>query len=112
MLKKVDVPENNAFNFVRFLCARIVILEHALRLSGSIFPDFHLRTLAVNVFFILSGFWVTQSYLRSSSLKEYAKKRFKKIFPLYFTVVILSAILLVFFSSFSIKEYFTDLYCF
>ena len=108
-MEKIVVPKENAFNFLRLICALIVIYEHSVLLSGSkILPCMGLREIAVNVFFILSGFWVTQSYLRSSSVKEYAKKRCNKIFPLYFTVVILSAILLVFFSNLSAKEYFTD----
>lgn len=108
-MKSISVPKDNAFNFLRLICALIVIYEHAVLLSeNGALPCFNLRGIAVNVFFILSGFWVTQSYLKSDSLKEYAKKRCKKIFPLYFTVVILSAFLLVFFSSLNAKEYFIN----
>lgn len=108
-MEKIVVPRENAFNFLRLICALIVIYEHSVLLSETeVLPCLELRGIAVNVFFILSGFWVTQSYLRSSSVKEYAKKRCNKIFPLYFTVVILSAILLVFFSNLPAKEYFTD----
>ena len=84
-MEKIVVPKENAFNFLRLICALIVIYEHSVLLSGSeILPCMGLREIAVNVFFILSGFWVTLSYLRSSSVKEYAKKRCNKIFPLYF----------------------------
>lgn len=108
-MNSVDVPKNNAFNFIRLICALIVIYEHSVILTEiKVLPCLNLRSVVVNVFFILSGFWVTQSYFRSSSVKEYAKKRCNKIFPLYFTVVILSAILLVFFSNLSAKDYFTD----
>ena len=77
-------------------------------LTGSSGLNLNLRGEAVNVFFILSGFWVTFSCLRSASVKEYALKRFKKIFPLYWAVVIGFALLLVFESSISAGEYFTD----
>lgn len=108
-MEKIFVPKENAFNFLRLIFALIVIYEHSVLLSESdILPCIGLRVIAVNVFFILSGFWVTQSYLRSSSIKEYAKKRCVKIFPLYFTVVIFSAILLVCFSTLSARDYFTD----
>lgn len=71
-MEKIVVPKENAFNFLRLICALIVIYEHSVLLSGSkILPCMGLREIAVNVFFILSGFWVTQSYLRSSSVKEY-----------------------------------------
>lgn len=108
-MEKIVVPKENAFNFLRLICALIVIYEHSVLLSETeVLPCLELRGIAVNVFFILSGFWVTQSYLRSSSVMEYAKKRCKKIFPLYFTVVLLSAVLLVFFSTLPAKDYFTD----
>lgn len=108
-MNTLKLPQNS-FPFLRLLCALIVLYEHAVVLTGAEnLPCFDLRGIAVNIFFILSVFWVTQSYLKSTSIREYAKKRFKKIFPLYFTVVILSAILLVFLSSFSAKEYFTNI---
>lgn len=108
-MEKIVVPRENAFNFLRLICALIVIYEHSVLLSETeVLPCIELRGIAVNVFFILSGFWVTQSYLRSSSVMEYAKKRCKKIFPLYFTVVLLSAVLLVFFSTLTAKDYFND----
>lgn len=108
-MEKIVVPRENAFNFLRLICALIVIYEYSILLSETeVLPCLELKGIAVNVFFILSGFWVTQSYLRSSSVMEYAKKRCKKIFPLYFTVVLLSAVLLVFFSTLPAKDYFTD----
>ncbi len=102
------VPKENAFNFLRLICCLIVIYEHSAILSGANLPVFNLRGTAVNVFFILSGFWVTLSYLKSSSVKKYVLKRFKKIFPEYWLVVFASAVLLSFFSSLSFKEYFSD----
>lgn len=108
LMNTPKIPQNS-FTFLRLLCALIVLYEHAVILTGAKnLPCFDLRGIAVNIFFILSGFWVTQSYLKSTSIKEYAKKRFNKIFPLYFAVVILSAILLVFVSSLPVKEYFTN----
>lgn len=109
MKKNITVSKENAYNFIRLICALIVIYEHSVALSGiETLPCLNLRGIAVNVFFILSGFWVTQSYLKCENIGEYAKKRCKKIFPLYFTVVIFSAIFLVFFSRFSAKEYFSN----
>lgn len=102
------VPQENAFNFLRLVCCFVVIYEHCVVLSGASLPCFNLRGIAVNVFFILSGFWVTLSYLKSSSIKKYAFKRFRKIFPEYWTVVILCAVLLSFFSSLSFRDYFSN----
>ncbi len=103
-----QVPKDNAFNFLRLLCCLVVIYEHSVILSGISLPSLNLRGSAVNVFFILSGFWVTLSYFKSSSVKEYALKRCRKIFPQYWTVVVLSAVLLSSFSVLGVKEYFSN----
>jgi peptidoglycan/LPS O-acetylase OafA/YrhL len=104
--KKIVVPEENAFNFLRLVCCLIVIYEHSVVLSQSEKICLDFRGIAVNVFFILSGFWVTVSFLKSSSAKEFALKRCRKIFPQYFAVIIFSAIFLCTFSSLKISEYF------
>ena len=77
-------------------------------LSSFSLPVFEISSICVKVFFILSGFWVTVSLLRSVSIKEYAFKRCKKILPPYWTVVIAEALLLCVFSRFSARNYFTD----
>lgn len=102
------VPERNSFNAIRLLCALIVLYEHCVVLSGSALPCLNLRGIAVNVFFVLSGFWVTVSYLRCRSLNEYAGKRFKKIFPQYWIVVAVCSIGLCTFSVLPLGEYFSD----
>ena len=65
-MNSVGVPKNNAFNFIRLICALIVIYEHSVILTEMKVLPLNLRSVAVNVFFILSGFWVTLSSLRSS----------------------------------------------
>lgn len=75
-----NIP-TNSFNLLRLLCCLIVIFEHAVVLTEASIPILDIRDDVVNVFFILSGFWVTQSYLKCKSLKEYVNKRFIKIFP-------------------------------
>ena len=61
---------------------------------------------AVDIFFIISGFWVTRSLLASGSLKTYFLKRIKKIFPLYYTVLFFFALLSFFFTELSAPQYF------
>ncbi len=105
-ISPVNVSKNNAFNFLRLVCCLIVIYEHCVVLSGADFPCYDLRGIAVNVFFILSGFWVTQSFFKSGSIKEYAIKRFKKILPQYWLVVFVCAVGLSAFSVLPLREYF------
>lgn len=101
-----DVLKDNAFNFIRLVCCFIVIYEHCVVLSGVKLPCFNLRGIAVNVFFILSGFWVARSFFKSNSIKEYALKRCKKILPQYWLVVFVVAVALSFFSVLPLREYF------
>ena len=108
-IKLADVDSNNAFNFIRLVCCLIVIYEHIIVLTGIPFINLNLRGSAVNIFFILSGFWVTKSYVKSTSLKDFFIKRCKKIMPLYYGVIFLMAIGFCFLSVLSFSEYFTDL---
>lgn len=103
-----NVSKQNCFHAIRLLCCLIVIYEHSVGLSASSLPTLRLASIAVAVFFMLSGYWVTISLLRSESIKEYAIKRCKKILPPYFIVVIFSAIVLCIFSNISVKEYFIN----
>ncbi len=107
-ISPVNVSKRNAFNFLRIMCCLIVIYEHCVVLSGVNFPYYDLRGIAVNVFFILSGFWVTQSFFKSGSIKEYAIKRCKKILPQYWLVVFTCAIGLSVFSVLPLREYFCN----
>ena len=92
-----EIKKSNCFNAIRLFCCLIVIFEHAVVLTN---PNIKLigggfRDLAVDVFFILSGFWITISLFRSNSVKEYVVKRIKKIFPMYLIVIITFSILFI-----------------
>lgn len=102
----VFVSKDNSFDLLRLLCCLIVVYEHCVVLGGIDLPCLNLRGIAVNVFFVLSGFWVAQSYLKSSSIKEYALKRCRKILPQYWTVVLAGAFFLSAFSQLPAREYF------
>lgn len=63
--------------------------------------------MAVKAFFVVSGFLIFMSFERSNSLSSYASKRIRRIYPAYFTVVILCAISLVMVSSKNAGDYFS-----
>ena len=107
-IKLTNIDSNNAFNFIRLVCCLIVIYEHTIVLTGIPFINLNFRGIAVSVFFILSGFWVTKSYVNSISLKDFFIKRCKRLLPLYYGVIIVTAIVLCFFTTLSIKDYFTN----
>ncbi len=107
-IKLANIDSNNAFNFIRLVCCLIVIYEHTVVLTGISFINLNLRGIAVSVFFILSGFWVTKSYINSVSVKNFFIKRCKRLLPLYYGVIIVTAIVLCFFTTLSIKDYFIN----
>lgn len=84
-----QISKRNAFNALRIFCCFLVITMHILDLSHtkSFLRSFFDGHVAVCVFFILSGFWVTKSFLSSADLKTYFKKRAKRILPLYYISV-------------------------
>ncbi|WP_289663008.1 acyltransferase family protein [Flavobacterium panacagri] len=95
--------KNNNFDFLRFLFALLVVLSHAYPLSGShetkqwIFQvsngQLVMAQIGLNGFFIISGFFIFQSLERSQSLKEYFRKRFLRLFPALFFVLLFSVVL-------------------
>lgn len=104
------LPKQNNFNFIRLFCCFLVISMHVLDLSGtvSILRPIFDGHVAVCVFFILSGFWVTKSFLSSKNLKEYFVKRSIRILPLYYISVGGGLVAFAFASEFPIKEFFTN----
>jgi peptidoglycan/LPS O-acetylase OafA/YrhL len=104
--------KRNNFDLLRVVLASIVLLVHSYQLSGlrelRIFRTTLSAELAVQSFFIVSGFLIFMSYERSSSLKSYISKRLRRIYPAYFTIVLLCAFSLAALSSLSIGEYFSS----
>ncbi len=106
--------ESNNFHFIRFLAASLVIVGHVYPLNGlpdvieqwtvGLFPSGH---IAVCVFFVISGYSVTQSRLNTSTTFSYFMKRALRIFPGLF-VALLFAIFVVgpIATTFSLSEYF------
>lgn len=91
------IPECNNFDLLRFCFAAIVFLVHAHALSGSAQLSWLSRVLssevAVRSFFIVSGFLIFMSYEKSHGLRNYFEKRARRIYPAYFTIVMLCAVL-------------------
>lgn len=93
-------PERaNAFGFLRLLLAAAVIYSHGYVLGGfgqePLFAftggQMALGPLAVHAFFIISGYLVTESYVRSGSTARYLWKRFLRIAPAFWVCLIVTA---------------------
>ncbi|MEL0455966.1 acyltransferase [Flavobacteriaceae bacterium SZ-1-7] len=96
------MTKKNNFDFLRFLFAVFVVISHSYPLSGAsessqwIYQisngQIVLARLGLDGFFIISGYFIFQSLQRSSSLFNYYKKRFLRLFPALFVVLILTLI--------------------
>lgn len=81
----------NNFDALRIILAVLVILSHSFPLATGnengeplkIFTNGQasLGRLAVDGFFIISGYLITQSWLRKPKLGEFMKRRFLRIYP-------------------------------
>jgi peptidoglycan/LPS O-acetylase OafA/YrhL len=102
--------KKNNFDLLRIVLASIVCLVHSYQLSGFSelrwFRLYFSGEIAVRSFFIVSGFLIFMSYDRSSSLTSYFTKRIRRIYPAYFTIVVLCAIGLVTVSTLSAQQYY------
>ena len=87
-----SVDKNN-FDGVRIALALIVVFAHLSALTElsafSSFGEIFDSDFAVKGFFAISGFLVTKSYFSSSTLADFAEKRFRRIYPAYLCAIIL-----------------------
>lgn len=98
------VSHENNFRIIRHVAATAVIFSHAFIVNGGLENLIHepmegatgvsLAELAVDIFFVASGFLVTQSILTRGSLVAYSISRGLRIYPALIVVVCLSALVL------------------
>ncbi len=103
------LKQGNCFDMIRYYLAFVVVFAHFSILSGA--NNFNWITNsgeAVSGFFTLSGFLVFYSFIRKPSLKTYAVKRIRRIFPPYFFIIALCVVGGAFLSVLSSEEYFSS----
>lgn len=119
-LKKFESTRSNNLNLVKFIAALFVIISHAYPLcKGAEYNDIlsdlsrnsiAFGSLAVAIFFMSSGFFVTKSLLKSKDSKKYLHNRFIRIFPpLWFTLIVCIVVCGLFFSTYSLGKYFLSI---
>lgn len=106
------------FNFLRLLAAWLVLFSHAYPLTGAGAAEpllaltsgkMTLGTLAVGMFFSISGYLITGSAYARSSFGSFLSARVRRIFPALTVVVVLSAIALgPLMTSLSLIHYFSN----
>lgn len=95
---------NNNFTIIRLVAALLVIYGHSYPIVGSGHPDLILQLLqsrfagavAVDVFFVISGFLICASWERNS-FSQFVVARALRIYPALIVCVILSVFVLGFF---------------
>src|ERR1700732_1330773 len=95
----------NNFAAIRIVMALLVVWSHCFALylgseaTEPISVILHGMTnagrVAVQVFFVVSGFLITQSFERSSSSWAYLKKRVARIYPGYLVATAICAFLII-----------------
>lgn len=111
-LLRPEIPpllrNDNNLDIVRYYLSFAVLFAHFSELTGTevFFPTSSYT--AVGGFFMLSGFLVFYSYLRSPSLKEYVVRRARRILPPYIAIVLLCAISGAFLTTMPAREYFSS----
>jgi len=111
--------EFNNFDFVRLVAASMVVVAHSYDLLGrkayeplrvlTGHDELSLGVLGVFIFFSMSGYLITQSLSRSSSLKTYFAKRALRIFPaLILDILIAVFVFGVISTTLPLPSYFTD----
>ncbi len=110
-LASVTDQRNNNFNLLRFGAATAVIVSHSFILSGNE-PNSLPRILgfvAVNCFFIISGFLVCKSLLHRRSMGDFAWARILRIYPALVLAVLFCVFVIgPFHTSLPLAEYFTQ----
>ena len=98
ILKTVTIRDghDNFFTPLRFIFAYMVLVGHAFVVVGGlsdsephIFYELTFSYMAVNLFFIASGFLVTGSMLYRKNIASFASARVLRIFPALIVHVLL-----------------------
>jgi len=109
--------KNNNFNLIRFIAATLVLISHSFALlygSSSFEPlkstiGMTLGQIAVDIFFVTSGFLITQSYLNKKSLTQFIFARILRIYPALIVAVIFCVFIVgAFFTQYSLTDYFSN----
>lgn len=116
-LSDVVHGRNNNFHLLRLMAASAVLYSHSFPLATGDKQTEPLRaaygctfgSIAVDLFFLISGMLVTMSLIRRSSAVDFAKARFFRIWPGLTVAVLLSVLILgPVFTTVPLPTYFTS----
>ena len=94
---------NNNFHLLRFVFASLVIISHAHEIKDgdrsneiltTIFGSISFGELAVDCFFVISGYLITKSWLENPRFSAFLSSRILRIFPAFIVASLLCALIL------------------
>lgn len=115
----MEKSRDNNFNIIRLLAAIMVMSGHMAYIMGGDRPILlgqEVHALGVKLFFLIGGYLITKSFESEPSVRKYIIKRFFRIWPPLVVAVLVTALFIApIFSSYSLKEYYSNpsvlLYC-
>lgn len=87
-------PRSNALDVLRLVFASVVAITHATAIAYGWQPyigETEFSILAVDAFFVLSGFLIAASWLRLNSLPRFVWHRFLRIMPAFWVCLLITA---------------------
>lgn len=103
--------ENN-INAMRFFAACMVIFGHAeMFIHIDALPNYFNTTspgIAVDIFFVLSGYLITKSFFRDTNVIRYAIRRIMRIYPALIAAVLFAIVLGLFLTTEGRRAYLTS----
>ena len=116
-LSEVASSRENNLNLIRAIAATAVLISHAHPIAlgpGAAEPlkaltGYSLGALSVYVFFVVSGFLITQSFDRTSSWQNFVVARALRIFPgLIVSLILVGLVVGPLVTTWSLGDYLTD----
>ena len=107
VLYEQNTERNTAFDLIKIVCTLIIILHH----SGFFYGVLNRGYIAVEFFFITSGYFLYRSYINRPNIKtiQYFLKRAKRLYPEYWFAFVMLIITGIFLDNIPYKHWYSPL---
>jgi len=119
VLSKYTNNRDNNFNLIRFLAASLVLYSHSFSLAiGTVYAEpfkislgLTLGTIAVDIFFITSGFLIASSFFEKNNIIAFVWARILRIYPALIIALIFCVFMVgLFFTTNMTSEYLYNIF--